>query len=159
MWPQHSFYSKRHYNPFKCSNLSTASKCSFMHIIFYNKNLIIAWVPIHKWQNFIPNNPSTNRSATSIGYSSLGVATFKFLNSTHIHNLPFFFKTWTIFDSHSTYLASLMKTARTNLSIASFTLRMTSGAILRGASWIGKPPSLISKWCSTSFILNPGSLG
>ena len=82
---------------------------------------------------FVPDAPSTSKSATGIGYSSLGVAIFTFLKSIQFLSLPFFFKTGIIFDNDSTYLAGLMKPARTNLSISSCIFRVMFEAILLGA--------------------------
>ncbi|PRQ23608.1 hypothetical protein RchiOBHm_Chr6g0263221 [Rosa chinensis] len=77
--------------------------------------------------------PSIKRSAIGIGYSSFGVAKFKFLKSTHTLILPFFFLTGTALETHSTYLAGLINLACNNRSISSFISICTSAEHRRGA--------------------------
>lgn len=92
-------------------------------------NLIIARVAIHEMKESISClfAPSTNRSATGIGYSSLG-AQLRLRKSTQTL-MPFFLITGTRFDTHSAYLIGLKNPAFSSRSISSFTLAVSSGVV------------------------------
>jgi hypothetical protein len=94
---------------------------------------------------------SHNTSATGMGYSSFGVAMFRFQKSTHTLILPvFFFLTGTMLDTHLAYQHGHMNFACNSMSISSFTLLMISRLKFLVDCLYGLNPCFISKRCSTN---------
>jgi hypothetical protein len=105
-----------HRNAVLCTS-SLAMKI-YLYLAFSSKKLI----------TLLPDALLINILATGIGYSSLGVALFRFRKSTHICILLVpFFSTRTMFAIHSTYLQGYMNLAFNNQSTSSFTHPMILG--------------------------------
>src|SRR4051812_19731529 len=99
---------------------------------------------------------STNISVTGIGYSSLGVATFRSQKFIHTLKEPLFLITCTILAIHSTYLVVLMNLQQRSLSTSALIFERISGANLLGVCLMGFFPSFIGSFNSTRSLPKPG---
>ena len=89
-------FLRPHYSPLIGTNRTRASKCSLVNIFFGDWHLVISWVGIQskRLNTELQAAESTSRSAIGIGYSSFGVARFKFLKSTHNRWLAILLNHW-----------------------------------------------------------------
>src|ERR1041385_9496280 len=92
-----------------------------------------------------------------MGYSSLGVALFKYLKSIHaLTLLDPFFSTGTILEIHSSDLQGLIKLALSNRPIYSLIRSYILGLNFLVVCLEGLKPFFIGNRCSTSSRLKPG---
>jgi hypothetical protein len=85
----------------------------------------------------------------------LGQHLFMSIKSVHIHHLPFFFLTITMFASHWGYATSLIKPASSSLCTSAFAVSTFSSDILRSFCFLGFAHGLTCNWCSMMSLLTP----
>lgn len=99
---------------------------------------------------------SIRESTVGIGYSSLGVARFRFLKFMQILSFLFFLRIGTMLDNHFTYLIILMNLVFNKCFIFFLMAGTTSEAKRLKACLKGRKPTLVGSLCSTIVLSNPG---